>query len=304
MTETQQNPFAAKTPPQVVFVTGPSGGGRTTAINVLEDLGFETIINIPLRYVARLLKDDVPTRPMALGLDVRTRDFSVNGVLDMIREVSANGTIRPELLFVECSRDVLLHRYSETRRRHPMAEDDSPHVGIDTELEMLKPIRARADIVIDTSQFSPHDLKAELKRWFMSEGSLPLAIAVESFSYKRGMPPGMDLVFDCRFLRNPHWSPDLREKTGMDRAVTAYIDEDPLFADYFDRINGMLGMMLPAVQKEGRAHITIGVGCTGGKHRSVAMAEKLGKTLAQNDWQVSIRHRELERRNMGSGAKT
>jgi len=169
---------------------------------------------------------------------------------------------------------------------------------------MLKPIRSRADIVIDTSQFSPHDLKAELKRWFMSEGSLPLAIAVESFSYKRGMPPGMDLVFDCRFLRNPHWSPDLREKTGMDRAVTAYIDEDPLFADYFDRINGMLGMMLPAVQKEGRAHITIGVGCTGGKHRSVAMAEKLGKTLAQNDWQVSIRHRELERRNMGSGAKT
>ncbi|MDP7150833.1 MAG: RNase adapter RapZ [Paracoccaceae bacterium] len=300
MSDTKSNPFTVKEAPQVVFVTGPSGGGRTTTINALEDMGFETIINIPLRYVSRLLKDDVPTRPMALGLDIRNRDFSVDGVLDMIGEVSATGQIRPELLFLECRRDVLLRRYSETRRRHPMAEGDSPHVGIDAEIEMLKPIRERADLIIDTSEFTPHDLKAELKNWFEQDTGLPLSVAVESFSYKRGMPRGMDFVFDCRFLRNPHWSPDLRGKTGKDRDVEEYIDEDPLFEDYFQKILGMMDMLLPATQKEGRAHVTIGIGCTGGKHRSVAMTEKLGKTLAQRNWQVSIRHRELERRASGA----
>lgn len=304
MTDDKKAPTVLKEPASVVFVTGPSGGGRTTSINVLEDLGYETIINLPLRYVSRLLKDEIPKQPMALGLDVRNRDFSVDGVLDMIRDLSKSEDIRPEVLFVECSHEVLLRRYSETRRRHPMAEEDSPHVGIQTEVEMLKPIRARADIVIDTTDFSPHDLKAELKRWFMPEGHLPLSIAVESFSYKRGMPRGMDMVFDCRFLRNPHWSPTLREKTGKDSDVTAYINEDPLFADYFERISEMMDMMLPALQKEGRAHVAIGVGCTGGKHRSVAMVEKLGKALAHKDWQVSIRHRELERQPTGAGATT
>lgn len=300
MSDASANPFAAKEPTHLVFVTGPSGGGRTTAINALEDMGFETIINIPLRYVQRLLRDDPPTRPMALGLDVRTRDFSVDAVLDIIREASITGQMKPELLFLECDRDVLLRRYSETRRRHPMAEDDSPHVGIDAEVELLEPIRDRADLVINTSEMTPHDLKAELKQWFTSDDSLPLAVAVESFSYKRGMPRGMDFVFDCRFLRNPHWSPDLRGKTGKDRDVEAYIEEDPLFSTYFDQIRQMIEMLLPAIQKEGRAHVTIGVGCTGGKHRSVAMAEKLGKDLAHRDWQVSIRHRELERRASGA----
>lgn len=286
---------------KLVLVTGPSGGGRTTAINVLEDMGFETIINLPLRYVSRLLMDDPPDRPTALGLDVRNRDFSVNGVLDLISELGRSADVRPELVFVECTPDVLLRRYSETRRRHPMAEDDSPHIGIDTEIEMLKPIRARADVVIDTSNFSPHDLKSELSRWFGEDSGLPLALAVQSFSYKRGIPPGMDMVFDCRFLRNPHWSPALREKTGQDPAVEEYIDQDPLFADYFDKIFKMVQMMLPAVKKEGRAHMTIGVGCTGGKHRSVAMAEKLGRALEFEKLQVSIRHRELERRAHAAG---
>lgn len=282
--------------PKLVFVTGPSGGGRTTAINALEDMGFETIINLPLRYVTRLLNDDAPSGPLAMGLDIRNRDFSVNGVLDILSGVSKTSDERPELIFVECSPEVLLRRYSETRRRHPMSEDDSPHIGIDMEIEILKPIRARADIVIDTTEFSPHDLKAELNRWFGDDASLPLALSVQSFSYKRGIPAGLDLVFDCRFLRNPHWAPELREKTGLDPKVAAYIDEDPLFSSYFTKIHEMVEMMLPAVKKEGRAHMTVGVGCTGGKHRSVAMAEKLGRALALDSTQVSIRHRELERR--------
>ncbi len=287
--------------PKLVLVTGPSGGGRTTSINALEDMGFETIINMPLRYIARLLKDDPPHGHTALGLDIRNRDFSIDGVLDILSDLKQTTDLNPELVFVECNPEVLLRRYSETRRRHPMAEDDSPDVGIAAEIEMLKPLRARADVVIDTTEYSPHDLKAVLNRWYGDQAGLPLALSVQSFSYKRGIPPGMDLVFDCRFLRNPHWSPDLRERTGKDPSVEAYIDEDPLFSNYFRKIYGILQMMLPAVKKEGRAHMTIGVGCTGGKHRSVAMAEKLGRTLELDDLQVSIRHRELERRATAAG---
>ena len=300
--QNSQNEMPVQTP-RLVFVTGPSGGGRTTAINALEDMGYETIINLPLRYVTRLLRDDPPSGPTALGLDIRNRDFSVNAVLDILSELGQMSKVRPELVFVECSPDVLLRRYSETRRRHPMAEDDSPHIGIAAEIELLKPIRARADIVIETTEFSPHDLKAELNRWFGDAGSLPLAVSVQSFSYKRGIPAGMDLVFDCRFLRNPHWSPDLRAKTGQDSDVQAYIDEDPLYEEYFAKIYEMIRLILPAVKKEGRAHMTIGVGCTGGKHRSVAMAEKLGRTLEVDTAQVSIRHRELERRRTAAQVK-
>lgn len=297
--KTQNN--ACGTSPRLVLVTGPSGGGRTTSINALEDMGFETIINLPLRFVTRLLKDDPPQGPTALGLDIRNRDFSVDAVLDILADLKQTTDLNPELVFVECSPKVLLRRYSETRRRHPMAEEDSPDVGIAAEIDMLRPIRERADIVIDTTDYSPHDLKDVLKRWYGDQAGLPLALSVQSFSYKRGIPPGMDMVFDCRFLRNPHWSPELREKTGQDPSVEAYIDEDPLFSDYFRKIYGILQMMLPAVKKEGRAHMTIGVGCTGGKHRSVAMAEKLGRTLELDELQVSIRHRELERRATAAG---
>lgn len=297
--KTQNNAYGAS--PRLVLVTGPSGGGRTTSINALEDMGFETIINLPLRFVTRLLKDDPPQGPTALGLDIRNRDFSVDAVLDILADLKQTTDLNPELVFVECSPKVLLRRYSETRRRHPMAEEDSPDVGIAAEIDMLRPIRERADIVIDTTDYSPHDLKDVLKRWYGDQAGLPLALSVQSFSYKRGIPPGMDMVFDCRFLRNPHWSPELREKTGQDPSVEAYIDEDPLFSDYFRKIYGILQMMLPAVKKEGRAHMTIGVGCTGGKHRSVAMAEKLGRTLELDELQVSIRHRELERRATAAG---
>ena len=253
--------------------------------------------------MTRLLNDDPPSGPTAMGLDIRNRDFSVNGVLDILSELSQKSDVRPELVFVECSPEVLLRRYSETRRRHPMSEDDSPHIGIDAEIEILKPIRARADIVIDTTEFSPHDLKAELNRWFGEDSGLPLAVSVQSFSYKRGIPAGLDMVFDCRFLRNPHWSPELRDKTGKDPKVAAYIDEDPLYSSYFTKIHEMVRLMLPAVKKEGRAHMTIGVGCTGGKHRSVAMAEKLGGALELDTTQVSIRHRELERREYAAQVK-
>lgn len=280
---------------RVILVTGPSGGGRTTALNVLEDMGFETITNLPLRFLSRLLEGAELVRPLALGLDVRNRDYSVQGILDALRDLRADSGVSPELLFVECDRAALLRRYSETRRRHPLAQVDSPKEGIDAELALLRPIRESADTIIDTTNLSPHDLKRELKRWYADEGNVHLGLTVESFSYKKGIPQGLDMVFDCRFLRNPHWDPELRKLTGMNPHVVDYVMQDPLAERYFAQVRDMVEMMLPAVQHEGRAHLAIGFGCTGGKHRSVTMAEKLAAALAEKDWRVSIRHREMDR---------
>jgi UPF0042 nucleotide-binding protein len=177
-----------------------------------------------------------------------------------------------------------------------LAEALSPSEGIDREIDLLVPIRARADHLIDTSDLSPHDLKAEIAHWFAQGTQARLAISVKSFSYKRGLPRGVDMVFDCRFLANPHWVPNLREKDGRDPQVSAYVQADPNFAAFFQKLQEIIFILLPAQLVEGKAHLTIGFGCTGGQHRSVAVAEKLAKVLAEAGWQVSKRHRELERR--------
>ncbi|WP_172300256.1 RNase adapter RapZ [Pseudoruegeria sp. HB172150] len=281
---------------RLVLVTGPSGAGRSTAINVLEDLGYEAIDNMPMRLLPRLL-DGLPVgRPMALGLDVRNRDFSVDGLMELVREYGSGPGPRAELLFLDCRADVLARRYSETRRRHPLAPSDSPMAGIEREVRLLEPVRNQADFLIDTSELTVHELRDELQRWFDPDPDARLAISVQSFSYKRGVPKGADNVFDCRFLRNPHWKPDLRPLDGRDAAVAEYIESDPLFEEYFDRVTGLVEMLLPAYRDEGKSHLTIAFGCTGGQHRSVTLTEKLAKTLAKQGWQVSKRHRELERR--------
>jgi UPF0042 nucleotide-binding protein len=160
---------------------------------------------------------------------------------------------------------------------------------------LLAPIRVRADHLIDTTEMSPHDLKAELQTWFSKDAAAPMAVSVQSFSYKRGLPRGLDMIFDCRFLRNPYWNPDLRQKDGRDGQVAAHVADDPRFDDFIARVSGLLLMLLPAHLAEGKAHLSIGFGCTGGQHRSVAVAEKMGKVLADAGWPVSKRHRELER---------
>ena len=162
--------------------------------------------------------------------------------------------------------------------------------------DLLAPIRARADHLIDTTDLSPHDLRAEIGQWFSLAKAGGLAVSVQSFSYKRGLPRGVDLVFDCRFLANPHWVPDLRALDGSDPEVVAHVEADPRFAEFFERIHGLVEMLLPAQIEEGKSHVAIAFGCTGGQHRSVAVAEKLAKVLAEAGWAVSKRHRELERR--------
>jgi len=280
---------------RLVLVTGPSGAGRSTSINVLEDFGFEAIDNIPLSLLPRLLDGPPLGRPLALGLDVRNRDFTVNALLDLIRELASNPVVSVEVLYLDCRTDVLLRRFSETRRRHPMAPAEAPLMGIHREVEMLEPVRAQASVLIDTSELSPHELRAELQNWFEQDRSSRLAVSVQSFSYKRGVPRGVDTVFDCRFLRNPHWEPELRALDGREARVQDYVAEDPLCAPFFERVTALIELLLPAYQDEGKTHLTIGFGCTGGQHRSVAMTENLVKSLANAGWQVSKRHREIER---------
>ena len=263
---------------------------------MLEDLGYEAIDNLPLSLIPRLL--DGPSRPvpLALGLDVRNRDFSASNVIELIDKLTRDPRYTPEVLFLDCAPEVLERRYNETRRRHPLAPDSAPAAGVTAELDLLSPIRARADVLVDTSELSPHDLKAELTRWFDIRPNGRLSLSLHSFSYKRGVPRGIDMMFDCRFLANPHWEPDLRPLTGRDPAVQEYVAGDSRFADFLDRVREMILFLLPAYVEEGKSHLAVGFGCTGGQHRSVTLAEKVGLALAKAGWPVSIRHRELERR--------
>ncbi len=302
MSKTDNTPKTAKELPtghKLVFVTGPSGAGRSTSIKALEDIGYEVIDNLPLSLLPRLLDGAPPTRPMALGIDVRNRDFSVDALIEAIDMQTTRSDIETELLYLDCSTDVLIRRFSETRRRHPMAPAESPLAGITRELDLLRPVRNRAGILIDTTDLSPHDLRAELEGWFDTSAEKNLSVSVQSFSYKRGMPRGVDMVFDCRFLRNPYWEKPLRKLDGRTDEVADYISKDPRFPEFFDRVSGLVGMLLPAFAEEGKSHIAVAFGCTGGQHRSVALAEKLANVLAANEWRVSIRHREIERRSNG-----
>lgn len=285
----------AETAPGILLVTGPSGAGRSTAVNALEDLGFEVIDNLPLSLLPKLLEEP-PERPLALGLDARNRDFGSEALIEAIDRLTDTHGDAVQVLYIDAVNDVLLRRYSETRRRHPLAPAGPPLAGIGREKDLLVPIRARADFLIDSSGLTPHDLRAEMDSLFAPGDGRVLGVSVQSFSYKRGLPRGLDMVLDCRFLRNPHWDADLRAKDGRDPAVDAYVVADARFDDYFARVKSLVDLLLPAHKDEGRAHLSIGFGCTGGQHRSVAVAERLGARLAQDGWPVSIRHREMERR--------
>jgi len=290
---------------RLVLVTGPSGAGRSTALRALEDLGFEVIDNLPLSFVPRLLDGPPLNQPLALGLDPRNRDFSVVTLSDLAAHLRARPAVEVEIVYLDCREDVLLRRFSETRRRHPLAPAESPAEGVARELDLLAPVRALADMLIETSELTPHDLRAEVAGWFAASGEAPrLAVSVHSFSYKRGVPRGADMVFDCRFLRNPYWEPQLRGLDGQAEAVAAYVAEDARFEPFFDRVLNLALLLLPAYRDEGKSHLSIAFGCTGGQHRSVMMAEKLTNALADAGWRVSKRHRELERRGRdasGSG---
>lgn len=281
---------------RLVLVTGPSGAGRTTAIAALEDLGWEPIDNLPLTFVPRLFEGQPAGRPVALGLDVRNRDFSVAALVALCARLRADPALAVDLLYLDCRAEVLVNRYAGTRRRHPLSPAEPAEAGVGRELDLMRPLRELADVLVDTSDLAPNDLRGALERLFGPAAATGIAVSVHSFAFRRGPPPGIDLMFDCRFLRNPYWDAMLRPRDGRDAAVAAHVASDPLYAPFLDRIAGLVELVLPAQQAAGKAHLAIALGCTGGQHRSVTVAENLARRLADGGWRVSIRHRELERR--------
>lgn len=280
---------------EIIIVSGPAGAGRTTAIKAIEDFGVEVIDNLPLDLISRILNGPPTGETLAIGVDSRTRGFSIDALLEIIDNIDRNPSYTSTFLYLDCSADTLLRRYSETRRRHPASPDGSPISGIAQEITTLSQLRDHADILVDTSDLSPHQLRAELAHWFDKRGGAPLSISVQSFSYKRGTPRGVDMMLDCRFLRNPHWEHSLRALTGLAPEVANYVQADPLFSPFFENLVDMLALLLPAYQAEGKAYFSIGLGCTGGQHRSVFVAESLAGVLAKSGWNVSTRHKEMER---------
>jgi UPF0042 nucleotide-binding protein len=294
---------AARLQRRFVLVTGPSGAGRSSALNVLEDAGFETIDNLPLRLLPALVDHPGSDRPIALGIDARNRDFSTDGVVEQINQLSARPDTIIELLYLDCDVETLLRRFSETRRRHPLAPADRPADGIRREQELLSPLRARADVLIDTSQLNIHELRGEVERWFAPSGRHHLTVSVQSFSYKRGLPRSVDMVFDCRFLRNPYWEPELRPLNGTHPEVASYVTADKRFEEFAAKVLDLSLLVLPASRDEGKSHFSIAFGCTGGQHRSVSLAEHHALRLAEEGWQVSIRHRELDRQHLSEATQ-
>jgi len=282
-------------PHGIVVVTGPAGAGRTTAIHALEDFGYEAIDNLPMTLFSRLLDGPPLDRPLAIGVDPRTRGFSIDALKKTLERACSWDGGAAQLLYIDCKVDVLLRRFSETRRRHPSARDETPLVGVERELVMLSELREHADILIDTSDLSPHDLRGRLAEWFAPEKQSTLSVLVQSFAFKRGTPTGLDMMMDLRFLRNPHWEEKLRPLNGQDAAVGRYVKEDPLYEPFLKQFTEITILLLPAYKAEGKSYFSLGLGCTGGQHRSVFVTEVIANTLAEKGWQVSIRHRELER---------
>ncbi len=286
-----------RAPIELTIVTGLAGAGRTTAIRALEDMGWEALDNLPLSLLPRLVDPDAPPdRPLAVGVDSRTRGFSAEALIEMVARLRAGGRATATLVFLDAAEEALIARFAETRRRHPMAPEEAVAIGVERERDMLQALRDRADLLIDTTAMSPHDLKAEMRARLAGAGATGLTVSIQSFAFKRGAPREAEMVMDVRFLRNPHWVPSLRPLDGRDGAVDAYVAEDPLFWPFFDRLAEMTLLLLPAYRREGKAYFGIGLGCTGGRHRSVALAERLAARLGAEGWRVTVRHRELERR--------
>ncbi len=278
---------------RLVLVTGMSGAGKSTALRALEDAGYEAVDNLPLSLLPRIVsatEREGRTTPLALCIDSRTRGFDRVHLERYLDPLLRDGAF---LLFLDCRGEALRRRFTETRRRHPLAHDRPVHDGIRRERLILAWIRSRATLTLDTSGLSPRDLARLIRSQLQPETERTPALFVTSFAYREGLPPEADLVFDVRFLANPHDMPALRPLTGLDPQVADHVRRDPVHAEFFDNLLALIRPLLPAFEREGKAYVTIAIGCTGGRHRSVAVAEQLSEALANDGWNVSVRHRDL-----------
>ena len=288
-------PASPRPPQQLLLVTGLSGAGKSTALAVLEDLGWETMDNFPVRLLKRLVAmPDEARGPLAIGFDSRTRGFAPNDVIALVKELAARDDIALTFVFLDCSGSELERRYNETRRRHPMAAGRPVMEGIAAERELLEPLRRWAEIMIDTSAMTSNDLQGHIRQLFAPDaGEAAITLTLSSFGFARGMPPLADLVFDMRFLDNPHWVPGLRELTGQDAPVGEHIARDPAFADVFTRIRDLLLVLIPRYAAQGKPYVHVAFGCTGGRHRSVYTAERMAESLRAAGFSPTVRHRNL-----------
>lgn len=280
-------------PGRLVVVTGMSGAGKTLALKSLEDLGYEALDNLPLFLLGAAVRSGAP-RPMAIGIDIRTRDFGVQSMTAELDNLMRDRRLDARLLFIDADDEELRRRFTETRRLHPLATDRPLADGIRHERELISPLRGRADLVIDTTALPPGGLKRMLAGHFGLGSRSRLVVFVTSFSYRRGLPREADLVFDARFLSNPHYVPALRPLTGRDPRVVAHVEADAGFSQFFANVINLIDPLLPRFAAEGKSYLTIAIGCTGGRHRSVVIAEKLRDWLRERLIRVDLRHRELE----------
>lgn len=282
------DPATAPPARQVVLVTGLSGAGKASVLRGLEDLGFETVDNPPWPVLERLL--DLPSgRPLAAGVDARTSGFDPAEGAALLARLRAGGLLL-DLVFATADDDALLRRYSETRRRHPLAPSGRVAEGIALERSLLAPLLPLADWVVDTTALAGPDLRRMIEARY---GGAGLSITVQSFAFPRGLPREADIVLDLRFLRNPHYDPLLRPLTGKDPAVAAHVMGDPDFEPFWQRMTALLDPLLPRYLAEGKKYLTVALGCTGGKHRSVFAAERLAAHWTAEGWRAAATHREL-----------
>lgn len=287
-------------PTRILLITGMSGAGKSTALKTLEDIGWEAVDNLPLSLLDRMLtaqgetSGNTPPRPLAIGIDSRTRAFDSEAIVEKLQRLRDHEGMDISILFLDCTGAELERRFSETRRRHPLALDRPAADGIARERELLSPLRHAASHVIDTTDSTINDLRLGIRARFGDESSASRpTLTIMSFGFARGMPRNADLVFDMRFLNNPHWQDDLRPLTGLDPAVGAFISNDPAYSEAIERIEGLVQFLLPRYSAEGKTYVTVAVGCTGGRHRSVYCAEQIAKNLRGYGFSPTVVHRDM-----------
>ncbi len=289
---TSPPPQANAPPPRrLVVVTGMSGAGKSSALRALEDSGFETVDNLPVALLNAVVTAGIG--PLAIGIDVRTRDFEAARLLDALARLRKKNALTIGLVFLDCDSEVLGRRYTETRRPHPLAIDLPVAVGIETERRLLAPLREHAELLIDTSRLAPADVKRILLGQYGGAAQRPLRVFLMSFGYRNGLPRDADLVFDVRFLKNPYYVPELKALSGMDDAVGAFIAADAALTPFLARLENFLEPLLPLYEAEGKSYLTIAVGCTGGQHRSVYVVERLRAWLGGRTTSFDVRHRDV-----------
>jgi|SRR3954447_15859713 UPF0042 nucleotide-binding protein len=281
----------ARRPPRLLLVTGMSGAGKSTVLDALEDMGWDVVDNLPSDLIDGFvnIEGECRTANVAVGMDVRSRGFDPEALHDLIHSIRG---VQPEILYLDCAESELIRRYDETRRLHPLAPDRPAEDGIARERRVTFPLRAAADSLIDTTGVSPAELRDELRVRYGGDTDQPV-LTITSFAFARGISRTADLVFDLRFLPNPHWVDELRPLTGEDPAVRTYLARDPSWGETIGRIEALLNDWIPRYWAAGKSYVTVAFGCTGGRHRSVAAAVEMAERLRQSGFAPNVRHRDL-----------